>query len=114
MRGPVEKQGQKQLEASRGLTCADIAIYGLFRQIAGEAQTIAAAEFAHRIRIQRCFTGRQQLYPVQFIARALGVGIEMTDGLDVTVQQVDTVRTVRTHGEYIEQRTTYRKFAMRD
>src|SRR5712672_2352192 len=99
MRGAVEEQRQKEFEAARRLTRTDVAINGLLREIAAEAQAIAAAELAHRIRIERRFARGQQLNPLQSIARTLAVGIEMPDGLDIAVQHVDAVRIVRAHGE---------------
>ena len=113
MRRAVEEQRQKELDSSRRLTRAHAAVYGLFAEVAGEAQAIASPKLAHGVRIQGSFTRRQQLDPVQLLARALRVGIEMPDRIDVAVQQVDPVGVVGTHWKHIEQRAPHRELAMR-
>ena len=114
MRGAVEEQRQEELQAARRLSGAHVAVHRLLGQVAREAQAVAAAKFPHRVGIERCFPGGQQRNALQLVARALAVGVEVPDAVDVAVQQVDAVRRVRAHREHVEQGAADRKFAMGD
>ena len=109
-----KNSGRKNSRPPGRLARAHIAIDRLLGQIAGEAQPIAAAEFAHGVGIERCFPRGEQLNAIQLVARALRIGIEMPDAVDIAVQQVDAVGAVRAHGEHIEQRAADREFAVGD
>ncbi len=114
MRGALEEQRQEELQAPGGLPGAHIAIDRLLGQIAGKAQPVATAEFAHGVRVERCFPGGEQLNAVQLVARALRIRIEKPDAVDVPVQHVDAVGAVRAHGKHVEQGAADREFPVSD
>ena len=114
MRSAVEEQGQEELDAPRRLAGAHVAINRLLRQIARETQPVAAAKLAYRVRIQRRLARGQQLDTIQLVQRALRVRIEAPDAVDVAIQHVDSIRSVRAHGKNVDQRTAHREFAVCD
>ena len=114
MRGALEEQRQEEFDAAGRDAGAHVAVNRLLRQIAGEAQAVAAAELAHGIGIQRRLARRQQLDAVQLVQGALRVRIEAPDAVDIAVQHVDSIGRVRAHGKHIDQRAAHREFAVRD
>lgn len=82
-------------------------------QISGKSQPVTAPEFAHRVRAERSLARGQQVNPFELVARALRVGIEVSDAVDVAVEKVDPVRTFRAHREHVEQRSAHGEFAVR-
>ncbi len=113
MRGALEEQRQEEFDPAGRHAGADVAVHRLLRKIAAEAQSIAAPELAHRLGVQGGFARRQQLNALQFVERTLRLGIEAPNAVDVSIQQIDAVRSVRTHRENIDERTPNRELAMR-
>ncbi len=113
MRGSLEKQRQVELQPPRRAASAHVPVDGVLGQIAGEAQSVTAPEFAHRVRAQRRFARGQQVNPLQLFARSLRVGVEKTDAVDIAVEQIDPVRAFRAHREDIEQRSPHGELAVR-
>ncbi len=114
VRRPIEEQGQEVFDAAGRDPGTHVAVNGLLRQVAREAQAVAAAELPDRIGIQRRLARRQEFDAVQFVQGALGVRIEAPDAVDIAIQHVDSERGVRTHGKDVDQRTPYRDLAVRD
>ena len=114
MRGPLEEQRQEILEAAGRVAEAHVAVHGVLSEIAGEAQAIAAAEFAHGVAMQRRLACRQQMNALQLVARALRIRIEMPDAVDVAIEHVDAIRRFGAHREHVEQRAANRELAVGD
>ncbi len=114
MGSAVEEQGQKVFDASRRHSLAHVPIDRLLGQVARESQAVAAAKLAHGVGIERCLARREQLYALELVERALGVGIETADAVDIAIQHVDAVRRIRAHGEHVDQRTADGEFAVGD
>ena len=87
----LEEQRQEILDAARRNPGTDVAVYRLFRQISGESQAVAAAEFTHRVGIERCLSRGQELNAVQLVHGPLRVRIKATDAVDLAIQHVDPV-----------------------
>jgi hypothetical protein len=105
MGGALEEQGQKVFDAAGRNPGTHVAVDRLLRQIAGEPQPVAAAEFAHRVGIKRRLARGQQLDSIQLVRRALRVRIEAPDAVHVAVQHVDPIRSVRAHRKDVNQRS---------
>ena len=112
LRSALEEQRQEELHSARRPAGAHVAIDRVLGQIAGEPQAIAAAKLAHGVGAQGGLARGQQVNPVELLARALSVGIEVTDAVNVAVEQVDPVRALRAHREHVEKRSADRELAV--
>ena len=90
--GLVEEQRQVELDARRREAFAHAAIDARLRRVAFEARAKAAAKAAHAFRVERHFARGQQAHAVERIERALRLGVETADRLDVLVEEVDAQR----------------------
>ncbi len=63
-------------------------------------------------RVQRVFPGRQQVDGADLLQRALGVGAEGAQAVDLVIQQVHPVGQVAAHRENVQQRAAQGKLAM--
>ena len=112
-RGRLEEQRQVVLDAGRREALADVAVQRHARQVALEARAEAAAEVADRVRREAELARRQQLEALEPLARALRVGVEAADAVDLPVEQVDAQRRLAAHREHVEQRAADRELAGR-
>ena len=100
----VEAQRQVVLDAADRQALADALVDLRARGVALEALPVAAAEVADRLRRQPELTRRQQPDALETAARALRLGIEDTDAVDVGVEQVEPVGLRRAHRPQVDER----------
>ena len=62
--------------------------------------------------IRRELMGGQQINGVHFLQRALGVGVEHAQAVDLIIEEIQTIRLVAAHWIEIQQRTARRVFAV--
>ncbi len=102
--GPLEEQRQIELDARGSEPFAHSAIQARASGFTLEASAEAAPELTYRVCVQGHLASGQQSDLLQSLERALRFGIELADGLDLVVEQIDAQRGRGSHGKDIEQR----------
>ena len=110
--GPLEEQGQPVLDSGRGEALAHVAVYRAGVRVAFEAGAPSGAEAADRFRVERKLAGGEQADRAGPVERALGLGVERADRLDLGVEEIDAVGVLRAGGEEVEERAAYRELAV--
>ncbi|MCY1352807.1 hypothetical protein D9M69_391260 [compost metagenome] len=110
--GFLEEQRQVVLDAGRGDAAGEVLVDGAATEVDVEALAEAAAEVGDGLLVQRELAGRQQADGLHLVHRALGLGVEGAQGLDLVVEQVDPIGQVAAHGEQVDQGTTHGELAV--
>ena len=110
--GLTEEQRQVVLDARGPAALTDFPIDRAARRVALEAPSPRAPESRHRILGGRELAGGEELDAIDPARRALAVGIEDAQALDLVVEQVDAQRRIGTHRKEIEQRAPHRVLPM--
>ena len=110
--GLLEEQRQVVLDARRPSALGDLAVHGASRRIALEPPPPRAPEPRHRAGGGRELARGEQIDTVHSVRRALAVGVEDPEALDLVVEQVDAQRPGGTHRVQIEQRAAHRVLAV--
>jgi hypothetical protein len=110
-RGLVEEQRQVVLDAGGGDAVGDVLVDRRARRVALEGLAEAAAKARAPLVVERELARRQQTDLLGGIHRALGVGVEGLDALDLVVEEVDTEGQRRTHREQVHQPAAHRELA---
>jgi hypothetical protein len=110
-RGRFEEQRQVVLDAGR----CDTGLQVLEQRAATAVDVEAFAQRRHRpLRrslVHRHFPARQQSHRVDLVERALGVGVEGADRIDLVVQQFHPVGFCGAHRENVEQAAAHGEIA---
>ena len=110
-RGVVEEQRQVVLDTSRGDAVGDVLVDRRPRRIALEGFAEAAAESRAALVVERELARRQQADLLGRIHRALRVGVEGLDALDLVIEEVDAEGQRRAHREQVDQPAAHRELA---
>jgi hypothetical protein len=102
-RGRIEEQRLIELHARRRQPLAHRAVDGALVRISLEARAVAAAKILYRLSVERHLTRRQEPHALECIKRALRLGVEAANGLDLVVEQVDAQRRGGAHGIHVEE-----------
>ena len=70
------------------------------------------AERAHGVAVERYFARGQNVEPRQRFTRALCVRIEVTQAVDLVVEEIDAQRCVAAHGEQVDDGAAHSELAM--
>ena len=108
----VKEQGLPVLDPGRKGALADLLVdmFGIALHVEPVAP-LAAEQFDGGF-IRRELMGGQQINGVHFLQRALGVGVEHAQAVDLIIEEIQTIRPVAAHRIEIQQRTARRVFAV--
>jgi hypothetical protein len=110
--GALEEQRQPGLDAARHEALADFAVDPAAQRVAREIRAIALAEQLDRGRVGREFACGHEPDLAHRAGRALGLGVERADRLDLVAEQVDPVGQLAAHREQVDQRAAHGEFAL--
>ena len=111
-RGFFEEQRQVVLDTGGNDAAGQVPENRAAPEIHVETLTKARLEAGDLVLLHRELAGRQQADRVDLVDRALGLGIEGAQGLDLIVEQVDPVGQLAAHGEQVDQGATHGELAM--
>jgi hypothetical protein len=109
--GGIKEKRQVELDAGGGDAVAHAAVDCAAGRVALEAGTVAPAEGADRIAIERHLARGEQTHRGERVERALALRVETADRLDFVVEEIDAQRRVGTHRIDVEQRAAHRVLA---
>ena len=112
-RGRVEEERQVVLDAARRDTCRDVLVQRRLRRIAFEHFAESAAKARTARIVQRELARGQQPHVAHRIQRALRVGVERLDALDLVTEEIETVRERCTHRIEVDQAPANAELARR-
>lgn len=107
-----EEQRQVVLDASGNNAAGQVLEDRAAAEIDIEALAKACLEAGHFLFLHREFTRRQQAYRIHLVDRALGLGVEGAQRLDLVIEQVDAVGQLAAHREQVDQRAAHGELAM--
>ena len=110
-RGLVEEQRQVILDAGGRDAVGDVLVDRGARRIALEGLAEAAAKARAALVVERELARRQQADLLGRVDRALGVGVEGLDALDLVIEEVDAEGQGRAHREEVHQPAAHRELA---
>jgi hypothetical protein len=112
-RGVVKEQRQVILDAGGRAALGDVLVDAALGGVALDRLAKAGAESGAGRRVRRELACRQQAHLVDLVDAALGVDIERPDGLDLVVEQIDSIRQGAAHREKIDDAATHAVLAGR-
>ena len=112
-RGRVEEERQVVLDAARRDACRDVLVQRRLRRIAFEHFAEPAAKARTARIVQRELARGQQPHVTHRIQRALRVGVERLDALDLVPEEIETVRERSTHRIKVDQAAANAELARR-
>ena len=110
--GAVEEERQPVLDASRCEPLAHVPVHRAGIGVALEAGSPGGPEPADRLRIEGELARRQQADRIGPVERALRLGVERADRLDLGIEEVDAVRPLGPRRKEIEERAPHRELAV--
>ena len=108
----VEEQRQEVLDAARRDAARDILVVGAGTVVVVEALVPAAAERRDRRIVEGVLAPGQQAQALERRERALGLGVETAQRLDLVVEQLDAHRGVVSHREQVHDGAAHRELAV--
>ncbi len=108
----LEEQRQEVLDAARRDAARDVLVVGAGAVVVVETLVPAAAEGRDRLLVERVLAPGQQAQALERRERALGLGIEAAQRLDLVVEQLDAHRRVVPHREQVHDRAAHRELAV--
>ena len=110
----VEEERQVVLDAARHHTVAHVLVKRRAQRIAFEHLAIPAAETRAAGFVDREFARGEEPHFGDGIERALRIGVEGLDALDVVAEQIESIRQRTAHREEIDEPAAHAEFARRD
>ena len=110
--GFFEEQGQVVLDTGGDDTAGQVLEDRAAAEVDVEAFAKACLEAGHFVLLHGEFARRQQAHGIHLVYRALGLGVEGAQGLDLVIEQVDAVGQLAAHGEQVDQCTAHGELAM--
>ena len=108
--GVFMKKRQPVFDAGRQAFLGDCLVDLGAHRIAGETGPPGLAEALDAFLVEREFVGRQKRETLEAFAGKLGIRVELAQGLDAVVEQIDTQRRLHPGREDIDQAATHGEF----
>ncbi|MNO97438.1 hypothetical protein D3C76_891470 [compost metagenome] len=111
-RGFFEEQRQVVLDTGGDDAAGQVLEDCTAAEVDVEALAKACLEAGHFFLLHREFACRQQAHRIHLVDRALGLGVEGAQRLDLVIEQVDAVGQLAAHREQVDQRAAHGELAM--